>query len=251
MKTLNVNGESIAYRASEDISSSKTPIVFVHGAGGSGHVWRNQLEVRIPGYMQVAVDLPGHAHSEGKGAERVEDYRDFMHSFIRAAGWSRIVLGGHSMGGAITQSFALAYPGLLEAIILVGTGARLRVAPEVLDAAKRGGNLIDMAYAPSTDRRLIKEAEKEFMLTRPEVRYRDFLACDRFDIMDRVAEIRTPALIICGEEDRLTPVKYSRYLEEKIPRSELRLFPDAGHMVMWEQARAVNEAIASYAAHRD
>jgi pimeloyl-ACP methyl ester carboxylesterase len=246
MNTLNVSGERISYLASDDLASSKTPVLFLHGAGGSSHVWRNQIEAEVPGYMQVAVDLPGHARSEGKGAERVEDYRDFVQAFVKAAGWERLVLCGHSMGGAITQAFALAYPHLLQAIILVGTGARLRVAPEVLDAAKRGGNLIDMAYAPSTDRRLVKEAEKEYLLTEPEVRSRDFLACDGFDIMERVAAIEVPALIVCGEEDRLTPVKYSRYLEERLPDAELRLIPEAGHMVMWEQSQAVNEAIASY-----
>jgi pimeloyl-ACP methyl ester carboxylesterase len=250
MNTLNVSGERISYLASDDLASSKTPILFVHGAGGSAHVWRNQIEAKVPGSMQVAVDLPGHARSEGKGAEQVEVYRDFVHAFVQTAGWDRFVLCGHSMGGAITQAFALSYPHMLEAIILVGTGARLRVAPEVLDAAKRGGNLVDMAYAPSTDRRLVKEAEKEYLLTEPEVRYRDFLACDRFDIMEQVAKVEVPALIICGEEDRLTPVKYSRYLEEQIPNAELRLIPKAGHMVMWEQSEAVNEAIATYLSHK-
>jgi pimeloyl-ACP methyl ester carboxylesterase len=64
--------------------------------------------------------------------------------------------------------------------------------------------------------------------------------------MDRVDQIAVPALVVCGREDRLTPVKYSRYLADRLPRSWLEIIPSAGHMVMWEQPGAFNEALASF-----
>ncbi|HPZ65628.1 MAG TPA: alpha/beta hydrolase, partial [Bacillota bacterium] len=74
----------------------------------------------------------------------------------------------------------------------------------------------------------------------------DFTACDRFDRLDRLPEIEAPTLIICGTEDRLTPVKYSRYLHQTIPRSQLVELEGAGHMVMLEAPEQVNRAIAVF-----
>jgi pimeloyl-ACP methyl ester carboxylesterase len=64
--------------------------------------------------------------------------------------------------------------------------------------------------------------------------------------MDHVHEIALPTLILCGEEDRMTPLKYSEYLRDRIPGARLVVIPRAGHMVMLEQPRAVNEAIAEF-----
>jgi pimeloyl-ACP methyl ester carboxylesterase len=80
----------------------------------------------------------------------------------------------------------------------------------------------------------------------PAVVHDDFWAANQFDAMDRVGGIRTPTLIICGEEDRLTPVKYSEYLHEQIPGSQLVVIPHAGHLVVLEAPRATNGAIAAF-----
>jgi pimeloyl-ACP methyl ester carboxylesterase len=70
---------------------------------------------------------------------------------------------------------------------------------------------------------------------------RDFEACDKFNIMNRLKEIRLSTLIICGLEDQLTPVKYSEYLKNNIPNSRLEIVTDAGHMVMLERPAEFNE----------
>lgn len=66
--------------------------------------------------------------------------------------------------------------------------------------------------------------------------------------MARLPEIHLPTLIICGTEDRLTPVKYSQYLREHIAGSSLRLISDAGHYVMREQPLLVNQTIEEWLA---
>jgi pimeloyl-ACP methyl ester carboxylesterase len=53
-------------------------------------------------------------------------------------------------------------------------------------------------------------------------------------------------LVICGTEDRLTPVKYSQFLHDNIGGSTLHIIPDAGHYVMCEQPEAVNQAIEQW-----
>jgi pimeloyl-ACP methyl ester carboxylesterase len=76
--------------------------------------------------------------------------------------------------------------------------------------------------------------------------YNDFLACNQFDIRNRLSEIKLPTLVVCGEEDQLTPVKYSKYLHEAVTGSRLVLIPRAGHMVMSEQPDPFNRALLSF-----
>ncbi|MCL6447528.1 MAG: alpha/beta hydrolase [Armatimonadetes bacterium] len=247
-----VNGLRISYEISgEEAGTSPTAVIYIHGSGGTGYVWKNQLRVRVPGFCQVTVDLPGHGRSAGAGARTIEEYSSFIRDFARAVFGAPVVLAGHSMGGAVAMSFALVYPEYLKGLILAGTGARLRVAPAVLEAVQdpeKSAALRGYAYSPKTSPAVVEEAEKEADLTPAQVRYNDFLACDRFDIMDRVKEIRVPTLVVCGEDDVLTPVKYSRYLEANIPGARLAVIPAAGHMVMREQPEEVNKAIAEFLA---
>ncbi len=245
------NGLRIYYERSAEADPSSTAVVYIHGAGGTSYIWRNQQNIRVPGFCQAAVDLPGHGRSEGSGAQSIAEYRDFIYDFAKTVFGRPVVLAGHSMGGAVAISFALDYPDYLKGLILVGTGARLRVAPAVLEAAQdaeKAAALRGYAYSPRTAQAVIQEAEKEYALTPAKVRYNDFLACDRFDVMERVKEIKVPTLVICGEDDILTPVKYSRYLEASIPGSRLAVIPAAGHMVMWEQPEEVNKVIAEFLA---
>ena len=80
----------------------------------------------------------------------------------------------------------------------------------------------------------------------PEVLYGDYLACDRFDMMNEVEKIDLPTLILCGQEDGMTPVKYSQFFLQRIKGSRLEILPDAGHMLMMEAAETFNEKIGAF-----
>jgi pimeloyl-ACP methyl ester carboxylesterase len=86
------------------------------------------------------------------------------------------------------------------------------------------------------------------MRCRPEVLYSDFLACDRFDTMNEAEKIDLPTLVLCGDEDELTPVKYSQFLHSRIKGSKIEILPNAGHMVMMESPQAFNEKIREFIA---
>ena len=74
----------------------------------------------------------------------------------------------------------------------------------------------------------------------------DFLACDSFDVMREISAIRAPTLVICGEDDHLTPVKYARFLQETIPDARLVTIQGAGHMVMLEKPADFNRALTDF-----
>lgn len=136
---------------------------------------------------------------------------------------------------------------------MVGAGARLRVHPEILQNTAAESTyrtavmaIIEFAFSPQVAPRLVELATKRMMETRPSVLHGDFLACDAFDEMERVAEIHQPALVICGSDDNLTPVRYSKFLADKIPDSRLEIIPDAGHIVMLEQPQVVADTLVTF-----
>jgi pimeloyl-ACP methyl ester carboxylesterase len=76
--------------------------------------------------------------------------------------------------------------------------------------------------------------------------YRDLMACDRFDVMGELEHIMLPVLVVCGEQDQMTPPKYANYLRAHLPHARLCMIPDAGHEVMRDQPEALNAAIDAW-----
>lgn len=228
--------------------SGKT-VLLVHGAGGNSGRWERQIEFLGKSHYVLAVDLPGHGRSEGEAYDTISSYADWLQEAAVALGLQRFVLGGHSMGGAIALDFALRYSGKLQGLVLVSTGARLRVDPARLEAYRRGEYREEwtrLSFSPKAPEELITQAIEDARRTDPAVRYRDFLACNAFDVMDKVSSVNVPTLVICGQDDAATPPKFARYLAEKIPGAKLCLVEDAGHMVMVEQPQVVNLEIERF-----
>jgi pimeloyl-ACP methyl ester carboxylesterase len=168
-----------------------------------------------------------------------------------AAGVTQAVLVGHSMGGAIAQTLALTRPERVAGLVLVGTGARLRVLPRIMtlfrDDPPAGASLVgSLSYSPRTAPGAVVEAERGLAETPAAVTLGDFLACDRFDTMATIGTVRVPTLVIVGRDDRLTPPKYARYLADAIPGARLEEVADAGHFPQLEQPEAVNVALRAF-----
>jgi pimeloyl-ACP methyl ester carboxylesterase len=250
MPHTNVTGEKIFYFHHQDDPKGQRTLVFVHGAGGSHLNWPPQLR-RLAGANTYALDLPGRGKSEGQGRTSISAYADFLAAFLDTLGLEKAILVGHSMGGATALDFALRHPERLAGLVLVGSGARLRVAPAILDGIGQDFQatvrlICDYAFALDAPEQLKREGRRQMGQTHPDVLYGDFAACNAFDVMDRLGEIYCPTLAICGTADRLTPPKYSTYLCDHIPAAQLVLIEGAGHMVMLEQPEAVTQAIADF-----
>jgi pimeloyl-ACP methyl ester carboxylesterase len=82
----------------------------------------------------------------------------------------------------------------------------------------------------------------------PEVQLNDLLACDQFDVMDQLGKINLPTQVLCGSEDKVTPVKYANYLTEHMQNARETVIPGATHFVQMEEYKMVNEEIEHFMA---
>ena len=168
------------------------------------------------------------------------------------------------MGGAIAQTLALRQPRWLAGVVLVGTGARLRVNPLILEGLRSASNessqtdssttsfeaSIDMichwAYGPTVSEQILRKGRQQLLSVDPNVIYGDYIACDNFDVMERVREIELPTLIIIGSADQMAPPKYGLYLHEQIADSQLVEIRDGGHMMALERPAEVVQAATRF-----
>ena len=202
----------------------------------------------------IAVDLNGHGRTPDRNPDDVtQSYLDDIHSVVEEL--DRPILAGHSMGGALAQLYALSNPEHLRGLVLVGTGARLRVAKFIFDLLDNDFDGYVSAvgqymFAEGASPQLIEASQAEVRKCPVHIIRRDFVVCNEFDIMTEVHRIAVPTLVIVGSDDVMTPVKYAAYLDREIPNSRLVVIRGAGHSVMLEKPAEVNSAILEWASSR-
>lgn len=240
------------YYAEQKSDTGRFPVVLIHGAGGSHLHWPPELR-RLPGQAVYALDLPGHGKSEGLGQQSVEGYAQAVLEWLESMQIDIAVLTGHSMGGAICQHLGVHHPEKCGGLVLIGTGARLRVLPSILENSagaltypRAVEEIIQRSYSDSADPRLLELGREALLDVRPTVLHGDYLACNDFDLMGEIETLQPPTLVITGTEDQLTPPRYAQYLANKIPNARLVLVPQAGHMVMLEQPRQTASSMLAF-----
>ena len=228
------------------------PIVLIHGAGGDHLAWPAELR-RLKNHRVYALDLPGHGKSAGCSLQSIAAYAKDVQDWMDAVNLPKAVFIGHSMGAAIAMTIALEYPDSALGLGLVGGAARLRVASELLHEAssvttyhRAIERLMRWSFSPLSSERIKELAAKRLAETRQSVLYSDLIACNDFDITANLSSIHVPTLIICGADDKMTPVKHSQYINSQINGASLHVIDDAGHMVMLEKPVEVARIISTF-----
>ncbi len=249
MPETTVHGCNVHFQ--DTVRTSRRTVVFLHGAGSSHRIWRDQW-AGLKGTARLVIpDLPGHAESSGTPRESIPEYASWLADFIADLGLRNFVLAGHSMGGAVALTAALSGIRGLDALVLAGTGAKLRVSPIIFDGiANRfqefAPEFVDLLLGKDAGTPLKEELTADVLSTRPSVFLADFRACDAFDVRDRLGAIGVPTLIVNGDDDRLTPLTYGEYLATTIRGGVLKIMQGAGHAAMLEKPNEVNNVIASF-----
>jgi pimeloyl-ACP methyl ester carboxylesterase len=252
MERIAHDGRATAYRVT-DRGGEGPAVCCIHGSGGSKDVWKSQAR-ESDQFPVVALDLSGHGDSDdvdaAAGREALDAYADDVVAVAEATGAS--ILCGNSLGGAVALWVALERDLPLDGLVLAGTGAKLAVTAELLDAlATDFDRAVDLLHEPD---RLFHDAPPEYVdLSRAEMRdcgravtERDFRTCHAFDVRDRLSEIAVPSLAIVGEHDALTPPAYHDFFADRLDDCERAIVEDAAHLAMLEQPTAFNATLAAF-----
>ena len=233
------------------LAPEKPTLIFIHGAALSKEFWAAQVEDLSDIANTIAIDLPGHKDSNGLACERISDCAEFVSQLIEQIKAPNPILCGLSMGGAVAQELLISKPEMFTAAILMHTGARLKVFPFIFETIEKDYSqyldvAVDFSVSKKSDKTKIKEIMKGIAVTDARVALKDFIACDQFDVMARLGEIKTKVLIVIGDEDNITPSKYGEYLHRQIANSELKTIAEAGHLSPVEKPEEVSQIIRSF-----
>ena len=254
MKYASIDGLRIGYEHyASQTKGNLSRVIFIHGTGCNSRVFERHFEVLSTRHEVAAIDLPGHGESTGSGFRGVADYAHYVAGLIKHLKWEGCVVAGHSLGGAIALAMALYYPKYVEGLLLIDTGARLRVNSEILETARRAADGEDLppsnprrGFARGTSQEVVDEINAITEQCSPLVTYKDWIADDTCDLMSRLPSIIVPSLAICGDEDEFTPIKYHEYFRDKLPNCQLEIIPDAGHWPFVEQPKLFDHTVLEF-----
>jgi 3-oxoadipate enol-lactonase len=252
------DGSSLGY--TESGGGSGTPIVFLHGVGSDKSVWHPQLEHFGKSRRSIAFDYPGYGDSDPapEGTTR-DDYGAAILSAMRALGVGRAHICGLSLGGVIAIALHHRAPEACASLILADTFA---VHPD-------GQAIYDRSVAASADMAALASGRVDALLAAPadaavraevvETMARIDPAAFRIgaeavwlaDQRDRAKAITTPALIVCGDRDRVTPPALSVELAALIPGSMVMPIEGAGHLGNLEKPNEFNRLVDDFIALLD
>lgn len=256
---LTVNGESVyCYTNSRDIAPERPTVVFIHGSGMDHTVWTlASRHFARHGNNVVNVDLPGHGRSTGPALTSVESMADWLINVIDSLDVKEAALVGHSLGSLVALDCASRFPNRVRALGMVGTTAPMPVSDAILDASKANEHgAFDMLTQWGFSKRhqfggnrnsgiwMIGNTLRLYERSAPGVLFHDMRACNEYTSgTEQAAKVACPALLILGAEDRLTPVRSTRALQEAIPSPLVEVLPGAGHTIMVEAPNAMLDAL--------
>jgi len=247
-----------AYTGNRPFREDQPVLVFLHGASMDHSVWLLQSRYFAHhGYSVLAVDLPGHGRSGGEALDSIPALADWTATFLETAGVTQAALVGHSMGSLVALETAARHPTRGRALALLGTAVPMPVGPPLLAAAERddhaavemitlwglgdraplGGNRVPGLWMMGGVERLLERAA-------PGVLYRDLKACNDYQHgLESAARVQCPVQLILGSEDRMTPVKTARQLQEQLTGARTVVLDDCGHMMMVERPDQTLDAL--------
>jgi len=248
-----------------DVGPRDAPVlVLVHGFSASLHTWEPWVTDLRKDYRVLTIDLPGHGLSRCLDVSEtgIPQFVEVIDQFTRNLGVDRFTVIGNSMGGHTAWSYALAHPERLDGLVLVDASGW----PKSGDEAE-SSPLVFKLLANPLARRVMKDIdmtglirsglEDSFanpaLVTDAMVERYSALSrapCHREAILnlmiarddrsnaspEKLAAITEPTLIMFGEKDNVVPAAHGEKFAAAIPGSELKLYPDVGHLPQEEAA---------------
>lgn len=268
VKTVLVDGNRIAYLDSGQAPPGGSPIILVHGFGGSLWQWEYQQGPLSASHRVITLDMLGSGFSDKPEIGYTPDeIVTFFTGFMDALGIPRATLVGNSMGGGLVIAMAVAHPDRVDRVVLIsGLPDRVREklsSPMLRDAVDSRMpiwlvSLGNRFTGRGVTRRVLSEMVHDQNLLTDTVIDRSHRNRQRGGLIrplmttvrnlplwedgfaKRIGDIRQRTLIIWGTHDKIFPPEVGRNLQRRIAGSRLELIPEAGHITQWERPEAVN-----------
>lgn len=244
-------------------------IVFAHGLGGSHLSWWQQVAHFARGFTCIAFSHRGFAPSTAPadGPDPMV-YADDVAALLDALGHARATIVGQSMGGWTGIEFALRWPARLDALVLSSTSGTIdykRLSPKLADPIARWEKESAAARAHCEANGFHVAAGARMAAEQPALhllyaqvdktsagldkgKLRGRLMATRRRDPGELAAVRTPTLVIAGEEDIVFPACVAADLAAALPNGRATVFPQTGHSPYFERPQAFNEAVARFVA---
>ena len=259
--TFNAYGSQIFYQ----VTGSGTPLVLIHGYPLNGALFAYQQAGLASRFQVITLDLPGFGKSTpvvgNFGSTAI--YARYVLALLDHLGIQKAIIGGHSMGGIITQELYREASNRFAGMILIDTisqpadiieqsewagfGVQATqegvpsVLPNLLPMLLTGNTLLTNPAVGTALDAIIDEASVSGMQTGAET-----LAL-RPDYRPLLPTIAVPTLVLEGVDDGVYAFPIAQSIQAAIPGSTLSLIPNAGHVSIYEQPAAANQAIAAWA----
>jgi len=237
------------------------PLVFVHGAGEDGRVWRPQLAALADEFTVVAWDEPGAGRSSDLPAGfTLADYATCLAAVLEAVGLGPAHVAGLSWGSTVVQELYRHRRELVATLILIGAYAGWKGSLPAEEVAARVEGMRQMVAAPAEEFdptlpglfageppaafvSLLQEMAGDVRAESFKTQLRLMAETDQRDLLPRIA---VPTLLVWGALDARSPLSVARQFEKAIPETELVVIPGAGHVSHLERPELVNEAVRTF-----
>ena len=279
-KTAELDGVGVHYvearpRPSRPSTSTRPPILLIHGLGASWLTWQLNIQPLVEaGYTVIALDLPGHGDSaKPQGLDyHPEGGAELVHVFQQALGIPKAILVGNSAGGLIAALVALNHPDAVDRLVLAAPGGlgrevswplRLVSLPlvgelvyllgliDIYDVRKsifhRPPAVLDQLW-PEMQRINDLPGARQAALRGIRSSINIFGQRRERMILSRLEALKTPVLAVWGQEDRIIPAYHASLVRERLPDSLVEIIPDCGHWPHMEQARRFNHLLIQFLA---
>jgi pimeloyl-ACP methyl ester carboxylesterase len=255
------------------LGEGETNVILIHGLGASADIWMYNIHPLSKNYRIYIPDLAGFGRADIPDASFTPtDYVQFLDDFLKALKIDRAVLIGQSLGGGIALLYTIRFPEKVNKLVLVDnagfgdetiwtlrlmslpvigklmsiparTGVKIFFQLAVRNPAVITEELIDIYYEHFN-----RPGQQAFMLRliRSIIGIQGIKREILAPVLENLQKVTQPTLIIWGEHDRVLPLTHAYYGKEKIQGSELRIFPDCGHIPFFEQPDAFNGVVRDF-----
>ena len=250
MARARLNGIEIDY----EVSGHGPTLLLSHGYASTRHMWDDQHRALGDRWRVVSWDMRGHGQTDSpadpkqySAALTVAD----MRALLQHAGAERAIIGGLSLGGYVSLAFALAHPEMTQALVICDSGPGYRNAE-----ARAGWNQRAQERAAALEAKGLDSLARRSRETQQAVHRsaqglahaaRGMLAQEGSQVIDGLASIRVPTLVVVGDQDQPF-VAPSEYMAKKIPGARLAVIPGAGHSSNLDQPEIFNRVVRDFLA---